>query len=358
MALLLRPRPLHDSYGLSRVGSASSHPGHFRPNAASIVLRQSLVQSGVEHLEGRHLFSASPLPRPDHVVVLIEEDHSYSQILLPPIPSPAWAVDVPPLLAMAPNISTFAQSSASFTHAFSVGNSNAIDYQAMFSGLIPKRNDPQPYTAPNIASELEAAGMTFGGYAEGLPHVGYRGDGPGDYTIAHNPWVAFSNVPAADNMPFSRFPHKYSQLPTVSYVVPNNSDNMHSGQVQDADLWFHDNILPYAHWAMSHNSLLIVTWDESHQSNDQIPTIFYGPMVKAGLYGEKITQPNVLRTIEDIYGLAPTGRSAGVSPISDIWKTSVGRRRPTAHATAHGSNAVVVASHHRDPRVFSNTPIR
>jgi hypothetical protein len=33
MALLLRPRPLRDSYGLSRVGSASSHQGHFRPNA-------------------------------------------------------------------------------------------------------------------------------------------------------------------------------------------------------------------------------------------------------------------------------------------------------------------------------------
>ena len=36
MARLLRPRPLHDSYSMSRVGSASSHSGHFRPNADPI----------------------------------------------------------------------------------------------------------------------------------------------------------------------------------------------------------------------------------------------------------------------------------------------------------------------------------
>lgn len=312
----------------------------------------------VEVLESRRLLSAAVLPRPDHVVVLIEEDHSYSQILEPPIPSPTWAVLVPPLLAMAPTISTLARSSASFTHAFSVGNSNLIDYQAMFSGLIPKPHDPQPFTAPNIASELEAAGMTFGGYAEGLLRTGYRGDGPGDYTIAHNPWVLFSNVPAADNMPFSRFPHKFSQLPTVSYVVPNNSDNMHSGQVQDADIWFHDNILPYAQWTTKHNSLLVVMWDESHQSNDQIPTIFYGPMVKPGLYGEKITQANVLRTLEDMYGLAPTGRSAGVSPITDIWKTATGRRQPRGHAAAHAPSHAAAHAPHHARGVFSSTPIR
>ena len=278
--------------------------------------------SWVEALEPRLLFSSSAIPRPDHVVVLLEEDHSYSEILgdVAPVPQ-VWAVSPPPFVGNAPSLRELAKNGASFTNAFSVGNHNSVDYQAIFSGLIPTRGTPAPYSTPNLATELEAAGLSFGGYSEGLPRMGYNGDGPGDYTRAHNPWVDFSNVRASDNLPFARFPGDYSRLPTVSYVVPDEQHNMHSGTVLDGDMWFQGNIARYANWAMSHNSLLIVTWDESHQSNDQIPTLFFGPMVKRGLYSEHMTQANILRTIEDMYGLAPTGRSAQANPITDIFQT-------------------------------------
>ena len=291
----------------------------------------------VESLEPRLLFSAIPaIPRPDHVVVLIEEDHSYSQILGGPLlPREIWPVQLPSLLDIAPHLRQLADHSASFTQAFSVGNNNFLDYQAIFSGYVPKQQEApagSPLTDPNLASELNAAGLSFGGYAEGLPRAGYNGSDKGDYTRSHNPWVEFSNVPANENLPFARFPQHYAALPTVSYVVPNEQNNMHSGQVQDADNWYQSNIAPYAKWAMSHNSLLIVTWDESHQSNDQIPTLFYGPMVRRGSYSEHITQRNILATIQDMYGLAPTGASASVTPITDIFTPSAraGSGRPKA----------------------------
>ena len=284
----------------------------------------------VEKLESRVLFSTTTLPRPDHVVVLIEEDHSYGQLFGPPVaPLQIWPVVLPNPQFFDPAFRTFEHGTASFTNAFSVGNHNLVDYQAIFSGVIPGPRDrpspAHPYTAPNIASELNAAGLTFGGYAEGLPHIGYTGGGRGDYTDAHNPWILFNNVPASENLPFARFPHQYQKLPTVSYVVPNEQDNMHSGTVADADQWFHDNILPYARWANHHNSLLVVTWDESHAGNDQIPTLFYGPMIRPGKYTQHITQANILRTLEDMYGLAPSGRSANVMPITGIFKTGAAR---------------------------------
>ena len=296
----------------------------------------------VEKLEPRRLFSASSLPRYDHVVVLIEEDHSYNDILGPPGLRPEiWPSGLPPIQGQAPYLYGLAASGASFTHAYSVGNHNALDYQSIFSGLTPAPNDhgSTTYSAPNLASELNAAGLSFGGYAESLPRVGYTGYSAGDYTRAHNPWVNLTNVPASENLPFSKFPGNYARLPTVSFVVPNEQNNMHSGTVQQGDQWAQQNIKRYADWTTRHNSLLIVTWDESHVSNDQIPTIFYGAGVTRGLSGQKISQLNILRTLEDMYGLAPTGNAAKAAPITGIFKTSglshqVARK--TTEARRHG----------------------
>jgi hypothetical protein len=47
-----------------------------------------------------------------------------------------------------------------------------------------------------------------------------------------------------------------------------------------------------------------------------------GQMVKQGQYSEHITQFNVVRTIEDMYGLPYAGQSAAASPITDIWTAS------------------------------------
>jgi hypothetical protein len=43
-------------------------------------------------------------------------------------------------------------------------------------------------------------------------------------------------------------------------------------------------------------------------------------MVQAGRYEQRITHYNVLRTIEDLYGLSHAGASADAVPIIQIWK--------------------------------------
>jgi hypothetical protein len=77
----------------------------------------------------------------------------------------------------------------------------------------------------------------------------------------------------------------------------------------------------YVQWAQQHNSLLIVTWDEDNKKgNNRIATLFVGPMVQAGRYEQRITHYNILRTIEDLYGLSHAGASADAAPIIQIWK--------------------------------------
>ena len=43
-------------------------------------------------------------------------------------------------------------------------------------------------------------------------------------------------------------------------------------------------------------------------------------MVKPGRYGEPITHYNVLRTIENLYGLRPIGQAVHATPITNVWK--------------------------------------
>jgi acid phosphatase len=115
------------------------------------------------------------------------------------------------------------------------------------------------------------------------------------YTRSHNPWVDFSNVPAASNLTFASFPKDakgYARLPTVSIVVPNECHDMHSCPRDNGDRWINANIGGYASWARSHNSLLIVTWDEDSTitflgvsvggDGNKVPTIFYGAHVRTG----------------------------------------------------------------------------
>jgi acid phosphatase len=72
---------------------------------------------------------------------------------------------------------------------------------------------------------------------------------------------------------------------------------------------------------MKHNSLLIVTWDEDNgSSNNRVATIFVGAMIKPGQYKQRIDHYNLLRTIEEMYGLPYLGESAAANVTMEIWK--------------------------------------
>jgi len=239
----------------------------------------------------------------------MEENHAYSQIIGSP---------------EAPYINSLAAEGASFTRSYAITHPSQPNYLALFSGStqgVTSDSCPHTFSAPNLGSELIAAGKTFTGFSEGLPSVGSEVCTSGEYARKHVPWTDFYNVPSSDNQPFTSFPTNFADLPTVSWVIPDLLDDMHTGTIQQADKWLQTNLEPYIAWAQANNSLLIVTWDEDDDTNlNQIPTIFVGPMVKAGQYSEKINHYNVLRTLEAIYGLPFAGRSASVKTILDVWQ--------------------------------------
>jgi Ca2+-binding RTX toxin-like protein len=86
---------------------------------------------------------------------------------------------------------------------------------------------------------------------------------------------------------------------------------MHDGSVRQGDTWLQQNLGDYAEWAKTHNSLLIVTFDEGEEDGvNHIPTIIYGDGVVPGEYGQAADHYDLLRTIEDLYGLPALGHAA------------------------------------------------
>jgi len=254
--------------------------------------------------------SSPAVPRPRHTVLVMFENHPYDEVIGS---------------SQAPFINTLAREGALFTSSYAVTHPSEPNYLALLSGSTQGvANDQCPTTlhAPNLAADLLAAGLTFAGYSEGLPAAGSQTCGAGGYARKHVPWTDFSNIPRSVNQPFSAFPTAdYSTLPDVSFVIPDLCHDMHDCSVGTGDSWLRQHLGGYARWAMTHDSLLIVTWDEDDGfHSNHIATIFVGQQVRPGRYGKPIDHYNVLRTIEQAYGLPYRGEAARHYPITWVWK--------------------------------------
>jgi len=258
------------------------------------------------------------LPKPDHIVIVIEENHAYSDIIGN---------------SSAPYINGLVNGSLSslFTQSYGITHPSQPNYLLLFSGDnqgVTDDNVPSgtPFNANNLGAELLQKGYTFMGYSEDLPSVGYTGASSGSYKRKHNPWVNWQDattngIPSSLNVPLTDFPSDYSTLPTISFVIPNQNNDMHDGSVSTGDSWLQNNLDGYIQWAKTNNSLFILTTDEDDgSSSNRIATLFVGQMVKKGSYNIHINHLNVLRTIEEMYGLNYAGSSNDSSAISsEYW---------------------------------------
>jgi len=318
----------------------------------------------------------SKLPVYDHIVIVIEENKDFQQILGEN--------------SRTPYIRRLAAEGASFTRMFAEEHYSQGNYFWLFSGSnqnvgfadeVPSAaNHPDyPFMASNLGEQLIKKGLSFKGYAESLPAIGSKvefdppscQEGSCTYGRKHVPWISFGNLPngttaeTSSNLTFAEFPADYAKLPTVAFVIPNLDHDMHNGAPQESmpagDDWLRKNLDGYYQWAKAHNSLLIVTFDENDDKRkyqgltnpmisptpeypppdvlseylldlrNRTVTIFAGAHIKPGIYPEGlgITHINILRTIEAMYGLPksgaqqPNAAGAGISDdaiVTDIFE--------------------------------------
>jgi len=254
---------------------------------------------------------AGAVPQPDHVLLVVFENATYQQVIG---------------AQGAPYLTSLAHAGANFTDAHGEQHPSQPNYIALLSGSTYGVTDdscPQQLgDQPNLARQLLDSHRSFAGYSEGLPGVGFTGcaSSDGRYARKHNPWVDFANIPTSANQPLSALPTDFASLPTVAVVMPNLCNDMHDCSVGTGDAWARQHLPAYLDWARTHNSLLIVTFDEDDNTTaNHIPTVFAGPMVRPGDVADHINHYTILRTIEDMYQLPPLVAAAATAPVTGIW---------------------------------------
>jgi len=313
--------------------------------------------------------------RPDHVVVVIEQDRASDGIGN----------------AQFPYLNSLASSGLYYSNAHGVGHPSEPNTLALFSGStqgITDNNRGYSFAGPNLAKSLFDAGLSFTGYSENLPADGSQVTQAGDsqypdlYTRNLNAMAQFTNAGtlsgggtprpnSAINRTFGAFKAipttDYSSLPTVSYIVPNNLHSTHGSNEaypwagspdetnnnvlrKAADDWLRANIDPYLQWARTHNSLLIITQDEERWTGgtaQTVTTLVSGDpdLFVPGTNPSSVNHYNVLRTIEEMYGLPLLNNTASASPLAT---DAQGRLAPSAapapSPTAAATNTALTSS--------------
>ena len=262
-----------------------------------------------------------------------------------------------------PFINALARQGALFTRSFAITHPSEPNYLALFSGStqgVTNDGCPDQFTTPNLAADLIKAGESFAGYAEDLPSTGSSVCAAGEYARKHVPWADFGNVPGSVSKPFTSFPKTaFARLPAVSFVIPNLCDDMHDCSASAAIPGCGPTSPADADWAMKHDSLLILTWDEDDGSQaNQIPTIFAGQLVQPGRYAEAINHYRVLATIEAAYSCPATATrppwrrsrtSGGQGRSSSVWYSGArawafAMKAAWAAASSSGGASVRVAT--------------
>ncbi|MEO9022735.1 MAG: alkaline phosphatase family protein [Ginsengibacter sp.] len=275
--------------------------------------------------------AGNSIKAPDHIIIVIEENHGYNQII---------GSD------SAYYINKLAREGAVFTNSHGVTHPSQPNYLAIFSGTTQGvtgdqcLQDSTSFTTPNLAAALIKKGYTFKGYGQTMPSSGFLKCYYKKSKITHQmlygrkhcPWVNWlgkkkNQIPSYLSQPMTAFPKDFNKLPTVSFVIPDMDHDMHnlagpgdSAAIVRGDKWLKKNLSAYIKWAKTHNSLLILTFDEDQfTAKNQIPTIFVGANIKPGKYAEKIDHYSVLKTLEAMYGLDFT-HNKDVFAIKNVWK--------------------------------------
>jgi hypothetical protein len=303
-------------------------------NCRFVAVRLSLF-IGLITFAGMSLDLTAAPHRYDHVLIVVEENRTPTQIIGDMVNAPYITSLGNGGVRLGSIFALIHPSQPNYLHLFS-GDNQGVTSDSLPSNFSTTPTSTYPFRTPNVGAGLISAGFTFAGYSEQIeaastndwadfdPHsTNYPGV---YYRRKHNPWanwvakvspIPANQLPASVNKAFRDFPTNFADLPTVCFVVPNQQHDMHDGSRKMGDDWLRDNLGGYAEWAKTNNSLLIVTWDEDdYNSVNQIPTVFYGAGLRDGSIASGTwTLHNLLRTIEDMYGLSHAGAAAQVRSI-------------------------------------------
>jgi len=233
-----------------------------------------------------------------HVIVVMEENHNYSEVI--------GSSDMPYLNSLASQYGLA-------TQYFANGHPSIPNYLMMTTGRMESFNDDYNDTISddNVVRELVKAGKSWKAYEESIPSAAYMGPDSGNYVRRHNPFILLSDVrndssQAANIVPFSQFSADLggNSLPQYAFIAPNLNNDAHNGTLAQADSWLKSNIAPLIQsTAFQNDGLLIITFDEGELTDldhggGQVATVIISSKAKTNFQSKTFYQhQSLLRLI-------------------------------------------------------------
>lgn len=247
----------------------------------------------------RGVQATASFPHMDHVFVIMMENSSYSGLLANSNADTKY-------------IQKLAATDGLAEDYYGVTHVSTPNYIAAISGNTWGSNSDDPnqvsagdFNHVNLVDQLESAGVSWKGYMQSLPSVGFTGavSADGLYVRKHDPFMMFPDIstnPArADNVvPLAQLTAdlKTGKVPQFSWISPNVCDDMHGGatpcpyassatSAAQATLYKDGNDF-LRKWvtaittskAWTGNSAIFITWDESSYAYEPP----YGPTDSTG----------------------------------------------------------------------------
>ena len=234
----------------------------------------------------------------------------------------------------APTFNRYAKQYANLTAYYAVTHPSLPNYIALVSGStggITTNCTGCSIDKPNLADSLEAAGLSWRTYAEGLPNAGFTGPVFRRYAKKHNPFLYFRDVLARPArlrriVPLSHFARDLAAggLPDFSLVVPDLCHDMHDCPVATGDAWLRRFLRPLLGSSALRDGVVFVVFDEDDGARaNRVAALALGPLVRPGSRsGRRLDHYALLRTVEDGLGLPRLGRSAAARAITGIWRST------------------------------------
>ncbi len=282
---------------------------------------------------GGHSAAGNPnVPQFDHVFIVVEENHSFSQVI------GSSAMPYLNLLAGHNGVATnyFANAHPSLPNYFVLTTGQTVTNTDSFSGSV---------TADDVVHALTSASKTWKCYADQIPSAGYTGADTAVFVQHHIPFSFFSDVKGSAQMgnivPFSQLSTDMSanQLPNFGFIVPDLQNDAHdcpgggqgcedSVRLGAADSWLSANIQPLLNNpTFQQSGLLLITFDEGQGGDNangggQVPLLVISSKSKQGFKSSTFYQhQNALRLMLDALGVTDLpGQAARATQMGEFFQ--------------------------------------
>jgi phosphatidylinositol-3-phosphatase len=273
-------------------------------------------------------------PAVSRVILVVEENHEYGQIIGS---------------RQAPFLNRLAARGVLLTRYYAVTHPSLPNYLALLAGdPLGMHGNCYACRQPgrNLVDQLQAAGISWKAYYQGLPASCATVAKVGAYASKVNPFMHLADVRDSAVrchrvVPLTRLAGdlRGGRLPRFTVVTPDLRHDMHSGTVASADAFLrrlYRELAGSPAWRTG--TVLVVTFDEGTSGRGlhghgggHVATIVAGPGIPAGLRDPTpYDHYALLRSIEQRFGLQPLRHAAdpGTATIPAVAGDIHTQRRP------------------------------